>query len=256
MKYAMVDGQRREASRELRGTCPVCGASVIAKCGKFRVWHWAHLQGNVDHRWEPETDWHLNWKRCFPKGWDEVTHWASNGERHIADVKTAHGAVIEFQHSPISDVERAAREDIYRPMSWVVDGLRLKGDRLRVYAALHRGGLVRADPLTWAVPVDKCLLLQKWAESRVRVYLDLGESDDAGLGAPLLWALLPQRNRRLAALMPVYRKAFIEAMTKGTPVKGISRVIERQPVVRQVIVSPRSWFPIRKRYRRRPIRRL
>jgi competence CoiA-like predicted nuclease len=44
MKFAVVEGQRREAQRDLsRGACPDCRKVVIAKCGPLRVPHWAHL---------------------------------------------------------------------------------------------------------------------------------------------------------------------------------------------------------------------
>lgn len=40
------------------------------------------------------------------------------GERGkaLADVKTVHGQVLEFQHSAISEEERSSREAIYEPM--------------------------------------------------------------------------------------------------------------------------------------------
>ncbi len=258
MKYAMIDGQRREASPGLRGVCRECEAIVISKCGRFRVWHWAHLPGSIDHRWkEPETEWHRKWKECFPDEWQETIHRASTGERHIADVKTKHERVIEFQCSSISEAERRSREEFYRRMCWVVNGLRLEGDRPRFYEALLRGVRFRVTPLIWLVPVKKCLLLQKWANSRVRVYFDFGEFDDAGFRAPVLWVLKPRSPKGVAVLMPVYRKNFIEAMTKGEPVKGIFPVIVRRSSVPQAILSPRPWYPWsprRKRYRPRPIR--
>lgn len=195
MKYAIVDGQKREALRSLVGTCRQCGAVLTPKCGKIRVEHWAHSPGIVDHRWEPETEWHRAWKNCFPVECQEVDHLASDGVRHVADVKTAHGRVIEFQHSPISEEERRSREEFYRPMCWVVNGQRLKLDRQRFFASLRLEGVVTVNPLTLVVPVKGCAPLQKWADSRVLVFFDFGEIEDAGDlfrgGAPALWALRP-----------------------------------------------------------------
>jgi hypothetical protein len=34
MKFALVDGHRREAAPGLSGTCPIDGRPMIAKCGK------------------------------------------------------------------------------------------------------------------------------------------------------------------------------------------------------------------------------
>lgn len=218
MKYAMVDGQRREAAPGLQGTCPVCNAVMTPKCGRIRVTHWAHPPGVHDHRWEPETEWHRNWKGCFPKEWQEVVHRASNGELHFADVKTVHGQVIEFQHSSISEQERRSREAIYRPMCWVVDGLRLKWDGRRFVEALRSGTRLSDSPFILVAPVEECTLLQKWGDSRVLVFFDFGAAD--------LWVSLPERPNGFAVLMPVPRKTFLEAMINGEPIKFL-RVIRR-----------------------------
>ena len=120
MKYGIVAGARHEAARGLSGQCPACGAALIAKCGDLRVHHWAHKGARTcDAWWEPETEWHREWKDRFPKDSQEVIQRAEDGEKHIADVKTKHGHVLEFQHSPISNEERAAREAFYRRMSWI-----------------------------------------------------------------------------------------------------------------------------------------
>ena len=139
MKYAMVDGRRWEAVPGIRGRCPACGVTVIPKCGRIKVPHWAHPPGSFDHQWEPETEWHRRWKGYFAVECQEVIHQASNGERHIADVKTQCGLVIEFQNSSICEEERRSREGFYRPMVWVVNGQRLARDRTRFYEALRRG---------------------------------------------------------------------------------------------------------------------
>jgi competence protein CoiA len=116
MKFADIECQRREAQPGLSAaTCPSCGAAVIAKCGDHRVWHWAHRGVRVcDPWWEPETEWHRAWKNEFPADWQEAVHFAQSGEKHVADVKTQSGMVLEFQHSFLKAEERAARESFYR----------------------------------------------------------------------------------------------------------------------------------------------
>jgi len=52
-----------------------------------------------DNWWENETQWHRDWKNHFPVEWQEVVQIAEDGEKHIADVKTSEGWVVEFQHS-------------------------------------------------------------------------------------------------------------------------------------------------------------
>ena len=100
MKFALINGQRQEAKPNLSGECLACGQPMIAKCGEVKIWHWAHKgRCTCDPWWENETEWHRTWKGLFPESWQEVIHQADDGERHIADVKTDRGWVIEFQHS-------------------------------------------------------------------------------------------------------------------------------------------------------------
>src|SRR5262249_54087915 len=97
MKFAVVEGERREAQRGLSAKCPVCGDAMIAKCGEIRDWHWSHrVTRTCDRWWEPETEWHRNWKNQFPEHWQEIIQRSDDGEKHIADVKTDRGIVLEF----------------------------------------------------------------------------------------------------------------------------------------------------------------
>lgn len=126
MRYAIIDGERTEASPGERGLCPGCENQVLAKCGPMVAWHWSHAPArHCDPWWENETDWHRTWKGYFPAEWQEVFHVDSEtGERHIADVKTPAGMVLEFQHSPMELDELQSRESFYGDMLWVVDGAR------------------------------------------------------------------------------------------------------------------------------------
>src|SRR5262245_24765240 len=99
MKYALVDGSKREAQPGMTGQCLDCASAMIARCGQLKIWHWSHVKSRVcDPWWEPETEWHRVWKNRFPTEWQEISHTASSGERHRADVKTFKQLVIEFQH--------------------------------------------------------------------------------------------------------------------------------------------------------------
>jgi hypothetical protein len=114
MKFALVNGEPLEAQPGLSGECPACSHPMVAKCGEFRIRHWAHRGGRrCDPWWEPESEWHRNWKNQFPDAWQEVIHLAPNGAKHIADVKTEHGWVIEFQHSHLEHEERRSRDAFY-----------------------------------------------------------------------------------------------------------------------------------------------
>ncbi len=116
MQYALVDGKRTEPAPGLKGICQECLQPVIAKCGNQRIHHWAHKSKDGCNCWiEKEKLWHRRWKECFPEDWREVGHIDEiTKERHIADVKTAGGMVIEFQHSHIDPKERQSREDFYK----------------------------------------------------------------------------------------------------------------------------------------------
>ncbi len=131
MKFALVNGEKAEAQPEMRrGTCLYCQSETIAKCGDERIEHWAHKSKvSCDLWWENETEWHRAWKNHFPKEWQEYIHTDPvTGEKHIADIKTDKGLVIEFQHSSIKSDEIKSREAFYKNMVWVVDGTRLKKD--------------------------------------------------------------------------------------------------------------------------------
>jgi hypothetical protein len=123
MQLAIVDGGRVEAFPAGQGSCPTCGAAMVAKCGPRIVHHWAHAgRRNCDPWWENETDWHRDWKNHFPLECREVSHTAPDGEVHRADVKTQTGIYVEIQHSAMTDEERLSRETFYQNLVWVVDG--------------------------------------------------------------------------------------------------------------------------------------
>jgi len=178
MKFAIVEGERREAQPGLSAKCRVCDDAMIAKCGHIRVPHWAHRATTTcDRWWESETEWHRAWKDHFPKAWQEFIHQSEDGEKHIADVKTESGIVLEFQHSHLSRDEREARENFYPKMVWVVDGRRLKRDRARFFASLDSGIVITREPRIVSVLSKENELLRDWGSSRVPVYFDFGDSD-------------------------------------------------------------------------------
>jgi competence protein CoiA len=130
MRFALINDNRVEAQPQLRGLCSSCSRPVIAKCGTRKIWHWSHKnKTDCDNWWEPETEWHRTWKDNYPTDWQEVPLLDERtGEKHIADVRTVHNLVIEFQHSYIDPQERTSREQFYKNVVWVVDGTRLKRD--------------------------------------------------------------------------------------------------------------------------------
>ncbi len=241
MKFADIEGQRRQAEPGLSAKCPTCGAPVIAKCGDHRVRHWAHRGVRVcDPWWEAETEWHRDWKNEFPADWQETVQFAQNGEKHVADVKTQSGMVIEFQHSFLKAEERAARETFYRKMVWVVDGRRRKRDAEQLLKCVAPS--VYCQPpffLHVANHHEECALFRDWNSSPAPVYFDLGD----GVGAPVLWRRDPISRSGRVYLTPVSRESFLRAHREGLDVEdqfsvgvgviveGLNRVAQRpQPL--------------------------
>jgi hypothetical protein len=128
MLLALVNGQRMRAEQAgsgARGTCPFTGHSVKACVGHI-LQYWAYVGGapNFERGYEPESEWHLWWKRAVEDEFCEVI-FGPNGE-HRADIVGGDNSVIEIQHSRIDirDVQdRVAfyRETTGRRVVWVVD---------------------------------------------------------------------------------------------------------------------------------------
>ena len=130
MKFSIVNKVRVEPFPKGKGLCPVCGNETLAKCGNKIIWHWAHRSSQMcDAWWENETKWHRDWKNNWPIENQEIIHIDSNtGEKHIADVKTDSGMVIEIQNSPIDEEELLSRENFYGNMIWIVNGVKFKNN--------------------------------------------------------------------------------------------------------------------------------
>lgn len=216
MKYALVDGIKTEAEKGVKGICPVCDAELIPKCGKVYAKHWAHRSIiSCDRWWEPETEWHRNWKNNYRADWQEVTLFdKQTNEKHIADIRTVHKLVIEFQRSPIKSEERISREKFYKNMLWVVDGSRLKRD----YSRFRKG----KDSLFFTETINKGVYIVEypdavfpanWLESSVPVIFDfLGLSTDSTDEIKnTLWCLVPRREQAgKAYVVGIKREVFIK----------------------------------------------
>ena len=220
MHFALIDNLLVEAKHGLSGAiCPGCGAAVIAKCGTQKVHHWAHRNTTMcDSWWETETEWHRSWKNNFPVEWQEVfLPDEQTGEKHIADVRTEHGLVIEFQHSHITPVERSSREQFYKNMVWVVDGTRLKRDLPR----FAKGGKFQArelKPGIMQVDFVDDYFPRNWLKSSVPVIFDF-----LGLDLPKskedmrnhLYCLFPTHDEWEAVFAIIPRKVFVRTALNG-----------------------------------------
>ena len=179
MKIALVQGYRRPAYPAAEGSCQCCGHTAFSKCGNERVWHWAHKSRRLcDPWWENETEWHRTWKDQFPEEWQEFAYIAPDGERHIADVKTDRGWVLEFQHSPLTQAERQSRNNFYPKILWVVNGARSKRNWEQFQKAWDETGTSVGMPSNvrklWT---GDSRLLQEWTSSAAPTFFDFGNAN-------------------------------------------------------------------------------
>lgn len=208
MKYALVEGKKTEALKGVRGICPSCNSELIAKCGEVKINHWAHKgTRNCDIWWENETEWHRQWKGQFPIEWQEVVQFDAKGEKHIADVKTEKGWVLEFQHSYIKPEERRSRNTFYPKLVWVIDGLRRKTDRSQFQKIIDESskaplGNVNIRKINFP---EESRLLREWLGSEVPVFFDFHNLDQSRL-----WFLLPLRIKGEVYLTSFSREEFIK----------------------------------------------
>lgn len=256
MKFAIVNGQRQEAQPGLSGKCPAYDHPMVAKCGELKMWHWSHHGRHVCDPWrETQTPWHRAWKNQFPTDWQEIVHPAENGERHIADVKTGDGWVLEFQHSYIRPDERRSREAFYPKLIWVVDGMRRKRDREQLIRAWNQGVPVGGNSLVRKSFSDNCGLLREWAGSNVPIFFDLGEMER-------LWWLFGKSDKGSAYLHPFSRAQFVE-WHRNTATEAARQFDEFVSVLLPKLIAdyesrpraqPLTWDPLQPRGFRRTSR--
>lgn len=220
MRFALIDNEHMEAKPDLVGAvCPGCGASVIAKCGTQKVHHWAHRNTRMcDSWWETETQWHRVWKNNFPVEWQEIfLPDEQTGKKHIADVRTEYGLVIEFQHSFINPVERISREEFYKNMVWVVDGTRLSRDFPRFLKG-GKFGSTELKPGVMHIEFADDFFPRNWLRSSVPVvfdFLGLDNPDSADHIRKTLYCLFPSHDEYNAVFAKISRKAFIKTVLNG-----------------------------------------
>lgn len=204
MQYALVNDERREPEPGLSGICASCGSLMVSKCGEVNIHHWAHgKRRNCDPWWENETEWHRAWKRNFPTAWHEVIQKDEIGEKHIADVKTSQGIVLEFQHSHIKPEERDARENFYKNMVWIVDGKRRLRDKEQFqFSIRYTTGIGARKDLFESTGGGA--LSREWGNRNVPVFFDFGEE--------MLWGYLPKNLHEKSHVVGIERSKLIAAL--------------------------------------------
>lgn len=208
MKYAVLNNKRIEPQKGIKGAiCPICGEFVIPKCGEQIIHHWAHKSNaNCDPWWESETEWHRQWKDNFAKECQEIIMYDDKtGEKHVADVKTKTGIILEFQHSPMNIKEQHSREQFYKNMVWVVDA-RTYYDKFKQNIKLLEH--CKSNKNYFYIKIDSyekqnICFPKRWLESSVPVIFDFGMNDDIeennyNKQKKWLWCVFPEKfNKNL-----------------------------------------------------------
>ncbi|MGG9960204.1 competence protein CoiA [Ferruginibacter sp. SUN106] len=192
MLYAIVEGVKESASPTSKGQCPFCESEMVPKCGDFKSWHWAHKRVvSCDAWYKPETEWHRRWKNVFGIKNCEVILIRA-GQKHIADIQTIHGRIIELQNSPINLETIESREKFYGSnMIWIINGIHFienfityptQGTEFDTYtpefekfAKMHGFtpkyrmlGEENRERFKWKRPK------QVWGHAKAQVYIDFG----------------------------------------------------------------------------------
>lgn len=219
MKFALIDKIKTTATKGAKGLCPNCGSELIAKCGDFKVNHWAHKGiRNCDPWWENETEWHRDWKNNFLVDWQEVILTdETTGEKHIADIRSSYGLVIEFQHSHIDPIERTKREKFYKKMVWVVDGTRLNRDYPRFLKGKEKFRSTNKQGHFLVDYIDECFPAA-WIGSSVPVIFDFKGTET--ISDPKDWRnhlyyLYPKSNVRESVVAIISRQSLIQSIITG-----------------------------------------
>ncbi len=193
MQYALIDNEKVEATPKKNGRCQLCDQEVFSKCGEVNIWHWSHKKHESCDGWyEPETEWHRNWKIVFGKENSEIVI-KRDGVKHIADILTSNNVVIELQNSPIRKPDIRKRELFYgERMLWILNGhpfeqnFSIHEERMlpsfintaKGWVNYNTGEIVnikveqkRIGSFYWAWP------RKSWSETERHIFIDFGKED-------------------------------------------------------------------------------
>ena len=218
---------RVEPEKGLDGVvCPICKQPVYARCGEERIAHWAHKSVIDCDPWqEPETQWHRNWKNCFGDLQEQMHE--KDGTRHMADVKTPDGTIVEFRHRFINGEGQRTRQAFFgETMFWVVDCAsnpkrigRFKDNRYCLYRERVSGHEV------WSTREACKCFPQTWINCQRFVFFDFGEDD--------LWCIFPRNGNDVDAICMSMSKDDFVVMVKDGYAKFRERCVDIYRVVKQ-----------------------
>lgn len=163
--------------------------------------------------------------------WQEQTRYdEQTGEKHVADVLTPNGLVIEFQHSSIKPEELQSRNNFYKHILWVVDGCRrtLDFSKLKKAFISHDFKVLSAVD-SWPVQSSNFfefyfadeVFNKTWLKLPVPIFFDFSShsdlqvmEDSLSIGSLELCCLFPQYSGR-AVVAFINKEDFIQSMLVG-----------------------------------------
>lgn len=215
--YALVDGVRvdiNDACREARGICPLCGAELVAKKGEYNAWHWAHIGRDLCDDWyQPKGPWHRFWQRFFPESLREVPV-ERDGKKHIADIKTINGIVVEVQWSPIAIEEIREREQFYDRMIWIVAAGAGSNNKRLFHFLCDDVDNRRQSPCIWRTD-DVFFERVGWLHCGRPVFVDVDGTQDSPASGGDLYYILPNKDGEGIFVAKVRRNDLIDALRTG-----------------------------------------
>ena len=219
-RYALLDGVKTDildAPRGSHGICPSCGDELISRQGEMNTWHWAHKNGHVCDKWyEPKGAWHCWWQNQFDKAWQEVVivKKGDDGQeiKHVADICTDEGWIIEFQYSSIRPEMIRAREAFYgKKMVWVVSGTSRWRDLEKRSQLFNLDFVQSKNGLFYAILPDGNAFNRRWRESERLVFLDYyGTFKEPASGINLLCLLPKFKDVEERVIVRISQEEFIE----------------------------------------------
>lgn len=241
MKFAFVNNEKSEAQKGLKGICPICGENVIAKCGTKKINHWAHCNKTKCDVWkEHETAWHREWKNNFPNDWQEViTRDKKTGEKHIADVRTPSGIVLEFQHSPIDPKEQSSREKYYQNLIWIVDCSKVN-DKKRIQKEINENAIREILPNDgiWMIRNEDEYLPGHWCNRPVMVIYDYKDNNDD--------RLLLCKYPGIPYIIQLEKTELVNSIINPTMKDGLFNKISKLKIYYQNQLNQRRFTTIRR----------
>jgi len=121
MLWANHLGKRANPTLKTEAHCLFCKREVIPVHDDNFVNHWEHKYDTACDPWnEKETIWHRKWKLSFPNDWQEVMI-VKDREKHIADIQTPAGIVINFCTQPYAKDEIVYRDKYWEKAIWIID---------------------------------------------------------------------------------------------------------------------------------------